>query len=140
MAPATVVEREVPTPTLGRKAVLIGRIVSAIPVLLLAFSAFMKLAGGEEMEKSWVSFGYPASVLAPIGVTELLVAALYAFPRTAVLGAVLVTGYLGGAVATHLRLLQPVFPVPALLGALVWLGLYLRDPRIRALLPLRRDR
>jgi hypothetical protein len=128
------------TPTLTGKTIWIGRVVSAIPVLMLALSAFMKLAGGAQMEKDWASFGYPASVLAPIGLTELLVAALYVFPRTAVLGAVLVTGYLGGAVATHLRLLQPVFPLPAVLGALAWLGLYLRDPRIRALLPLRRDR
>jgi hypothetical protein len=138
MAIDTVAQRP-SSPTLGRKTVWIGRIVSAIPVFMLVLSAFMKLAGGEQMHRDWATFGYPASVLAPIGLTELLVAVLYVYPRTAVLGAVLVTGYLGGAVATHLRMLQPVFPLPAILGAMAWLGLYLRDPRIRALLPLRSD-
>lgn len=139
MATATVMQRPIPSPGLGRKTVWIGRVVSAIPVFMLVFSAIMKLAGGEQMHKDWASFGFPASVLAPIGLVELIIALLYAFPRTAVLGAVLVTGYLGGAVVTHLRLLQPVFPLPAVLGAMAWLGLYLRDPRLRALLPLRSD-
>jgi hypothetical protein len=75
----------------------------------------------------------------PIGVTEIACALLLAIPRTSVLGAVLVTGYLGGAVATHVRAMQPAFIAPAILGALAWLGLYLRDPRLRALLPLKRD-
>jgi hypothetical protein len=127
------------TGTIGVKTIWIGRVVSAIPVLLLVVSGALKLAGGEEMLRSWTGLGYPASVLVPIGLVEIGCAVLYAVPRTAVLGAVLVTGYLGGAVATHLRLLQPVFPTPAIVGALAWLGLYLRDPRIRALLPLRRD-
>jgi hypothetical protein len=68
---------------------------------------------------------------------ELACALVYAFPPTSVLGAVLVTGYLGGAVATHVRLLQGVWIAPALLGVLAWLGLYLRDPRVPRLLPLR---
>jgi hypothetical protein len=139
MAGATVLQHPMTTGHhLGGKAIWAGRVVSAIPVFMLVLSGSFKLAGGEQMLKDWAIFGYPASVLAPIGILEILCAVLYVIPRTSVLGAVLVTGYLGGAVATHLRILQPVFPAPALLGALAWLGLYLRDPRIRALLPLRR--
>jgi hypothetical protein len=72
-------------------------------------------------------------------VLELFCAAVYVVPRTAVLGAVLLTGYLGGAVATHVRV-GDAFIVPLLLGVLVWAGLYLRDERVRALLPLRKSR
>lgn len=125
--------------TTGGRTIWVGRAVSAIPVFMLGLSGLFKIAGGEKMLHDWAAFGYPASLLVPIGVTELVCAALYVVPRTSVLGAVLVTGYLGGAVATHARLLQPVFPAPAILGALAWLGLWLRDPRLRALLPLRRD-
>jgi hypothetical protein len=115
-----------------------GRVVSAIPILIMGLAGTMKLAGGERMITDWVAFGYPPLTLFPIGVTELACAILYAIPRTSVLGAVLVTGYLGGAVATHVRVSQPVWPAPALLGVLAWLGLWLRDPRLRELLPLRR--
>jgi hypothetical protein len=115
-----------------------GRIVSAIPVLMLLLSATFKLVGGAQMEKDWTRFGYPMATLVPIGLTEVACALLFVVPRTSVLGAVLMTGYLGGAVATHARMLEPVFPAPAVLGALAWLGLYLRDPRLRELLPLRR--
>ncbi len=126
--------------TVGKKAQWTGRIVSAIPVLLLLFSGSLKLAGGPEMAKGWDAFGYPPGALLPIGVAEIACALVYLVPRTAVLGAILVTGYLGGAVASHVRLSQPVFFAPALLGVLAWLGLFLREPRLRALLPLRGDR
>jgi hypothetical protein len=125
--------------TVGRKALWAGRVVSAIPVLMMALSGVFKLGGGPQMAKDWAALGYPPSALLPVGVAEIACALLYAVPRTSVLGAVLVTGYLGGAVATHVRVLQAVFPAPAILGALAWLGLYLRDPRLRALLPLRQD-
>lgn len=139
MATATVLHGPMPSPTLRGRTVWIGRVLSAIPVFMMVLSGMLKLTGGEKMLTDWTAFGWPASTLVPIGITELAVAVLYAIPRTSVLGAVLVTGYLGGAVATHVRLLQPVFPLPAILGALAWLGLYLRDPRLRALLPIRRD-
>jgi hypothetical protein len=121
----------------GRKALWAGRVVGAIPVFMMGLSAFFKLLGGPQMTKDWAAFGYPPGALVRIGITELACAVLYVIPRTSVLGAVLVTGYLGGAVATHVRLSQPVFPGPAFLGVLAWLGLYLRDPRLRAFLPLR---
>jgi hypothetical protein len=123
----------------GRRSPWAGRVVSAIPVLMLVMSGAFKIIGGAEMEKSWLHLGYPMSVLVPIGVTELLCALLYVIPRTSVLGAILITGYLGGAVATHVRVLESSFPAPAVLGALAWLGLYLRDARLRELLPLRRE-
>ncbi len=123
--------------TVSRKTLWAGRVVSAVPVFMMGLSGILKLAGGPRMETDWAGFGYPLSALVPIGVTELTCAILYAIPRTSALGAVLVTGYLGGAVATHVRVSQPVWPAPALLGVLAWLGLYLRDPRLRELLPLR---
>ncbi len=122
-----------------RKALWAGRVVSALPVLMMMLSGCLKLAGGPEMAKNWASFGYPPGTLVPIGVTEIACALVYAIPGTSVLGAVLVTGYLGGAVATHVRVSQVTWFAPALLGTVAWLGLYLRDPRLRALLPLRRD-
>ena len=125
--------------SVGKKALWAGRVMSAIPVLLMLVSGVFKLAGGSQMEKDWTGFGYPLGSLVPIGVAELACALLYAFPRTSVLGAVLVTGYLGGAVATHVRMSDPAFLAPAILGAVAWLGLFLRDPRLRALLPLRSD-
>jgi hypothetical protein len=83
-------------------------------------------------------FGYPASLIVPIGLLELICVVLYVIPRTAVLGAVLSTGYLGGAIATHVRVSDPAFVGALILGILVWAGLYLREPRLRLLLPLRK--
>ncbi len=127
----------------GRRTRWIGRAVSAIPPLMMGMSAVMKLVGAvtgsRQMMDSWTAFGYPPGELFPIGILELACAVVYVVPRTAVLGAVLVTGYLGGAVATHVRMSQGIWIAPALLGVLAWLGLYLRDPRLRALLPLRSE-
>ena len=82
-----------------------------------------------------MKFGYPESAATPIGIVEIACALLYTIPKTRVVGAVLVTAYLGGAVATHVRVGEP-FVMPILLGILVWAGLYLRDARVRELLPL----
>ena len=115
-----------------------GRVLSALPVLLLLLSASMKLSHPPAAVEMFVGkLGYPASMLTSLAVLELLCTIVYVVPRTAVLGAVLLTGYLGGAVATHVRV-GDAFVVPLLLGVLVWAGLYLRDARIRALLPLRK--
>jgi hypothetical protein len=127
--------------SVGKGTAWSGRIVSALPVLMMGMSGAFKVAGAiggsRELMDSWVAFGYPPGALLPIGVVEVACAVVYAVPRTAVLGAVLVTGYLGGAIATHVRLGQGIWIAPALLGVLAWLGLYLREPRLRALLPLR---
>ena len=117
-----------------------GRVLSALPVLLLLLSASMKLAHPPAAIETFVGkLGYPASMLPALAVLELFCTVVYVVPRTAVLGAVLLTGYLGGAVATHVRV-GDAFVVPLLLGVLVWAGLYLRDERVRALLPLRKSR
>lgn len=124
----------------GKGLVWAGRVVSALPVLLLTMSAVMKFSGDPEMLKGFTGmFGYPADTLVPIGVVELACVVLYAIPHTAVLGAVLLTGYLGGAIATHVRIDDTANIVsPVIAGVLVWLGLWLRDRRVRDLLPLRR--
>ena len=121
----------------SKKALWAGRIVSAIPVLMLLMSAGMKLAKPDFVVKGTIESGFPEKLIVPLGIVELACALIYLFPRTAVLGAILVTGYLGGATATHVRLGQP-FIIPVLLGVLAWLGVFLREPRLRALIPLRR--
>lgn len=114
-----------------------GRILSALPILALTMSGVMKLMQPPQVLEVFVGhLGYPASTLVGIGILELVCIALYAVPRTAVLGTVLVTGYLGGAITTHVRVGDP-FVGPLVLGLLAWAGLYLREPRLRALLPLR---
>lgn len=124
------------TETPGRGRLWAGRIVSAAPVLLLLMSAGMKLSHRPEVVQGFVQkAGYPESTITPIGLTELVCTVLYVLPWTRVLGAVLLTGYLGGAVATHVRGGEAFFS-PILVGVLLWLGLYLRDPRLRAFLPL----
>ena len=116
-----------------------GRVLSALPVLVLLLSASFKLAHPPQVVQSFSGqFGYPARLLLPLAVIEISCVLLYVIPRTAVLGAVLATGYLGGAIATHVRVEDPGFVVALALGVFVWAGLYLRDPRLRELLPLRR--
>ena len=117
-----------------------GYILSAIPALFMLFDAVGKLVKPAVVVTTTVELGYPASVLTGLGITLLISTLLYIFPRTSVLGAILLTGYLGGAVATHVRVGGPLFAIvfPALVGAMVWGGLYLRDARVRELLPLRK--
>jgi hypothetical protein len=116
-----------------------GRVLSALPVLLMVFSASMKLMHAPQFVEQWVGkLGYAETSLTGIGLLELACVVVYVIPRTAVLGAVLLTGYLGGAVATHVRIGDPGFVTPLILGIMAWAGIYLRDERVRALMPLRR--
>ena len=114
-----------------------GRILSIVPALMLLFSASMKLMHGPQVVEGFTKFGYPEKVITPLGVVEVLCALLYAIPQTSVLGAILCTGYLGGAIATHVRAGEG-FAAPLILGVIVWAGLFLRERRLQALLPLRR--
>ncbi|HTU89932.1 MAG TPA: DoxX family protein [Gemmataceae bacterium] len=116
-----------------------GYIMSFLPALFLLLDGVMKLAKPAPVVEATVKLGYPESVLFGLGIVLLTCTALYLIPRTSVLGAILLTGYLGGAVASHLRAGDGPFPVlfPILFGALLWGGLVLRDSRLRALLPLR---
>jgi hypothetical protein len=114
-----------------------GYIMSALPVLLLLMSGIMKLVRPGFVVEGFKHLGLPEHLTLVIGILELSCTVIYIIPRTAILGAILLTGYLGGAILTHLRVGEPVF-AQAIFGVLVWGGLYLRDPRIRALIPLRR--
>jgi hypothetical protein len=115
-----------------------GRIISAIPAALLLFGGIMKVTQSAAVVEGFEQLGYSRGVALPIGIVEIACAILYIIPRTAVLGAILVTGYLGGATATHVRVGDPFFG-PVLFGVVAWLGLYLRDGRLRNLLPLRKS-
>ena len=119
-----------------------GWAATAIAALMIGASAAMKLAfvSGrmKEMSEAMAHLGIAESLVLTIAIIEILCVMLYLIPRTSILGAILLTGYLGGAVFTHLRVGDQVFG-PLLPGILVWVGLYLRDPRIRALIPLREN-
>jgi len=110
-----------------------GRVLSALPLLVLTASAVGKISQQQAVLDGFKGFGFPLSVVATIGAVELVCAVLYAIPRTAYLGAILATGYLGGAIATHVRVGEGFAPA-LILGILVWAGLFLRDERFRALL------
>jgi DoxX-like family len=118
----------------------IGRIMSALPALFLVMDGVMKLMKPDFVVKATIQLGFPESVIVPLGIVVLVCVILYVIPRTAVLGAILLTGYLGGAVATHVRAGDPLFShalFPVYFGILLWGGLYLREERLRALIPLR---
>jgi len=114
-----------------------GRILSGLIVAFILFVVSFGLATPEMSRQGMRDMGYPESLGTPITIVFLVSTLLYAIPRTSVLGAILLTGYFGGAIATHVRLGQPTFVVGLSMAVLAWLGLYLRDARLRALLPLR---
>jgi hypothetical protein len=125
--------------TQNRWFVWAGRIISVLPVLILLASARWKLTQAPFYVAEWKRIGYAPTALTPIGLVQLTCLALYLIPQTSVLGTVLLTGYLGGAIASYVRIAQP-YPVlvPLTTCLLAWLGLYLREERLRALLPFRR--
>jgi hypothetical protein len=125
--------------TVTMKRVWVGRILSWLAALFLLFDGVTKLFKPAFVVEATVRLGYPERVIVGIGVVLVLCTVLYLIPRTAVLGAILVTGYLGGAVATHVRAERSWFEIvfPMIFGVLVWAGLVLRDERLRALIPLR---
>jgi len=124
-------------PSVSKPALWTGWVLSGLPSLLLLFSGAMKLANPPGLTEGFAHLGLPVSHALGLGLLELGCTVVYLVPRTAVLGAVLLTGYLGGAILTHLRIGEP-FILQALLGVVLWGGVYLREPRLRALLPLRR--
>jgi len=114
-----------------------GRIISALAALLMLFSGSMKLPKATAVIVGMAHYGYPEHLILGIGVLEIGCTIVYLIPRTAMLGAILMTGYLGGATATNVRVGDPSFIGPALAGIFVWAGLYLRDGRLTQLIPLR---
>ncbi|HEX8850776.1 MAG TPA: DoxX family protein [Gemmatimonadaceae bacterium] len=123
--------------TPSRAALWTGRVLSAIAVLFLTFDAAIKLSGAREAIEGTTQLGWQPHHLPILGAIQAVCLLVYLVPRTAPLGAILWTGYLGGAIATHLRLDNPLFThilFPTYVAALLWGGLYLRDWRVRAIL------
>ncbi len=120
-----------------------GRVITALIALFMLLDAAMKFAKPAPVAAAFVRTGWPLHLSVTLGVILLASTILYLIPRTAVLGALLLTGYLGGAVATNLRLENPLFSntlFPVYFGVLVWASLWLRDPYIAGLIPLRKPR
>ena len=131
--------RKVPS---SNKRVWAGRIVSAIPVLFLLFDGTIHMLRIPAVVEGFAKAGFPISTALPLGIIEIICVVLYAIPRTSLLGAILLTGYLGGAVATNVRQQLPMLGYvlfPVYVGVFIWGGLWLRDARVRALIPLTSD-
>ena len=127
--------RRSPVPT-----VRVGQVISGLIAAFLLFDAVIHIVKIDPVVDSFRTLGFPIGTAVAIGVIELICVALYVVPRTSVLGAILLTGYLGGAVSAQLRVEAPLFSTllfPVYVGVLVWAGLYLRDSELRALVPLR---
>ncbi len=132
-------EKEMSETNVSKANLWAGRIVGGFAALFLLMDGGMKLFKPRFVVDETVRLGYNESVIVPLGIVLVLCTIVYLIPATSVLGAILLTGYLGGAVATHVRAGEPLFSIifAIVFGMLLWLGLYLRDPRLRALLPLR---
>ena len=115
-----------------------GRVLSAIPALMMLPGIFMNFTRNPQAIEGMKKFGYQEDALFLVGTLAVIAVVLYVIPQTAVLGAIVMTGYFGGAIATHLRINDPGWPMALAMGILTWLGLYLREPRLRALVPLRK--
>jgi hypothetical protein len=125
--------------SVSKQALWTGRIISALPVLFMLMDGGMKLFKPAIVVDATVKLGYSETTIVPLGIVLLTSTVLFVIPRTSVLGAILLTGYLGGAVATHVRVGAGWFSIsfPIIFGVLLWGGLWLRDTRMRALIPLR---
>ena len=116
--------------------VWVGRVISVLVSLVFAMSAFMKVKGGAELTQGMAHLGLPESLIMPLAILEISCVVIYLVPATSVVGAILLTGFIGGAICTHLRVGDPFF-IQIALGIMVWVGLYLREIRLKGLIPLR---
>jgi hypothetical protein len=123
------------TQSASKKGLWTGYILTALIVLFMLFDSGLKILRLAPAMDANARLGYPESVILPIGITELICVILFIIPRTSILGAILLTGYLGGATASQVRLQDPWFFFPIVIGILAWGGLFLRDPRLRPLIP-----
>lgn len=123
----------------SKKKLWAGYLLSALPTIFLLLDGVLKLVKPTPVVESTVQLGYPESAIVGIGILLLVCVILYVIPRTSVLGAILLTGYLGGAVASQVRIGGSLFPIlfPVIIGVLIWSGPYLRDKHLRGLIPLR---
>jgi hypothetical protein len=122
---------------MGAKVVWAGRVITGIVSLLFLFSAAMKFVGGADVTQGMAHLGLPESMNIPLGILELACTVIYLNPATSVQGAILLAGYMGGAICTHWRVGDP-FLTQIAIGLVIWLGIYLREPRLKALIPLRK--
>jgi hypothetical protein len=129
-------QAETQTARNSKTTIWVGWILSVLPALLFIASAAAKFAKPAPVVEGFSKLGYPEHLVLALGIVELSCALIYLIPRTCVLGAILLTGYIGGAIASHVRVGDPFYTHIGI-GVVVWLGLYLRDPRLRALIPLR---
>jgi len=120
----------------SKKVVWTSWVISVLASFLFLLSAFLKLKGGPELAEGMGHLGLRDSMVKPLAILELACVAIYLIPATSVVGAILLAGYLGGAICSHWRVGDPFF-IQILLGLFVWLGIYLREPRLKALIPLR---
>ncbi len=125
------------TPTVSKGMRWAGYVLSALSILFLLFSASGKFFKPEGMEANITPLGWRMDQMTALGIVEVSCVILYAIPQTAVFGAILLTAYLGGATATHARIGQPFF-IPIIVAGMMWLGLYLREPRLWPLTPIRK--
>jgi hypothetical protein len=120
------------------KIVWTGRVLTGVVSLLFFFSAAMKFVGGAEVKEGMAHLGLPESMVIPLGILEAACTVVYLIPATSVLGAILLAGYIGGAICTHWRVGDP-FVGQIAIALVIWLAIYLREPRLKALIPLRKS-
>jgi len=121
----------------NNKVIWVGRVLSVLVTFPFLMGAYMKLTRNPQVIEGMPKMGLPTSLMLLIGILELSCIVIYLIPQTSVLGAILFTGFVGGTILTHLRIGEPVY-IQVTLGILIWLGLYLREPRLREILPLRK--
>ena len=124
---------------ISKTALWVGRVMSALAVLLVLFGSVVKLMKTPSVVEGFTSHGIPERLVVPVGIIELVCVIAYLIPSTSILGAILMTGLLGGATFTCVRVADPTYPVPIIVGMMAWGGLFLRDVRIRELIPLRKS-
>jgi len=117
---------------------IVGWILTVLPSAMLFMSAGFKFAGGKMITEGFEKMSWDPKLAIPLGITEAACTIIYLIPQTSVLGAILLTGYMGGAIATHISMEEP-FVIQAAIGVVIWLGIFLRDPRLREVLPIRRS-
>ena len=127
-------------PNPSKTALRVGWTLSILPALFVLSSGVNFMRHADFIKEGMAPFGYPESLMFTLGALEFGCSLIYMIPQTAVLGAILTTGFLGGAVATHVRVGDPTWPAAVIVATLMWLGLYLREPRLRALVPLLSER
>ena len=121
----------------SKKLIWTGRVISILIGLVFISSATFKFLDGPQLKEGFAHLGLPERMMLPLGILELACVVIYLIPQTAVIGAILLTGYIGGAILTHWRIGEPVYS-QIIIGILIWGGLFLREDRLRPLMPLRR--